>query len=232
MCGRYTLTDIQKALTQKNVAADAVLEDFDGQYNIAPTQHVPVILNADPTKAVLARWGLIPRWSKDADIGNRMINARAETVAEKPSFKPLLKNRRCLVLADGFYEWKKAGSTKIPYRLTLKSGEVFSFAGLWDTWTDPGTQEAVLTFTIITTTANSLVQDIHERMPVMLTAAAEKTWLKADLAPAEALALLKPFPAHLMQAKEVSLRVNSPANNSPDILMPVGTPKLIRRPRP
>ena len=229
MCGRYTLTDLQAALTERRLQAGGLPKTFGPQYNIAPSQHVPVVLNTTPDQATMARWGLIPHWAKDATIGNRMINARAETVAQKPAFRRPFQRQRCLVLADGFYEWQQVGKHKVPYRMTLTSGASFAFAGLWDTWNDPSTKTPLTTFTIITTTPNPLLKPIHERMPVMLPRSAEGTWLREDLSERQALALLEPYPANQMQAEEVSPLVNSPRNNTPEVLRPLGRLTLVRR---
>ena len=140
---------------------------FAPRYDAAPTQSLPVILDEDPHHIAMLRWGLIPSWAKSPDVGYKMINARAETLAEKPSFRSAFKSRRCLVLADGFYEWPKTGAEKTPLRITLASGLPFAFAGLWDCWQSPA-DESVRTFTIITTTPNELMSRFHHRMPVIL----------------------------------------------------------------
>ena len=173
------------------VASIAELEGrfgFDGSdlahspsYNVAPTQGVlTVVADSDARRAVLMRWGLIPSWSREASIGSRMINARAETVAEKPSFRTALRRRRCLVLADGFYEWRRTSAGKRPMRITMASGEPFAFAGLWDTWRGPH-DEAVTSCTIITTRANDLLRPIYDRMPVILQRDQEDLWLDHDV---------------------------------------------------
>ena len=229
MCGRYTLTDLQKALTDRGLQAGSVSKPFTPQYNIAPSQLVPVILNTVPDRPTMARWGLIPHWATDPKIGYRMINARAETVAQKPAFRRPFQRQRCLVLADGFYEWQRLGTHKVPYRMTLKTGKSFAFAGLWDTWDDPSTHAPLTTCTIITTTPNQLLKPIHDRMPVMLSRTEETTWLREDLSEQAALALLTPYPATQMRTTEVSPLVNSPRNNGPEVLRPVGRPVLVRR---
>ncbi len=169
----------------------------------------------------LMKWGLVPYWSKDEKIGYRMINARAEGIEQKPSFKNPLRNKRCLVITNGFYEWKKAGSkTRIPYFIRLKSGEPFAFAGLWDKW-DKG-KEPLLTFTIITSGNNELIAPVHNRMPVILHPKDEAAWLDPEIKnPAELLPLLKPYPAGEMEMYEVSTIVNSPENDGPDCTKPV-----------
>ena len=150
------------------------------RYNIAPSQPLLAVLNGGERRAAHLRWGLIPSWAKSAAVGSRLINARAETVAERPSFRTALARRRCLVLADGFYEWQRAGKARRPMRVTLKSGEPFAFAGLWESWRDPD-GEIVRSCTIITTEANELLRPVHERMPVILPKEMESLWLDEDV---------------------------------------------------
>ena len=217
MCGRYTL------------AADAELIEgrFDVQlaglpriprYNVAPTQDVLTIAGQGPRRAGMMRWGLVPSWAKDISVGNRMINARAETLAKRPAFRTALQRRRCLVVADGFYEWASVGNHRIPMRFTLKSGEPFAFAGLWERWKAPSGED-ILSCTIITTSPNAVMQPVHDRMPVMLSSEAESLWLDADAQDTETLTrLLVPFPAEEMDAYEVSSLVNSPRNDLPECI--------------
>jgi putative SOS response-associated peptidase YedK len=180
-----------------------------------------VIEDEKGNRGGLLRWGLIPSWAKDAAIGNRMINARAETVAEKPSFRRALQQRRCLILADGFYEWRQEGKKKTPLFITLASREPFAFAGLWETWRPPD-GEAIHSCTIITTTPNALMESIHNRMPVILAREAETTWLDRTITePEKLLPLLVPYPETLMDAYEVALTVNSPRNDSPACIAPI-----------
>lgn len=202
-------------------------EDFDlkPRYNIAPSQNAPVVMVEGEGKRLrMMRWGLVPSWANEAAIGNRMINARSETLAEKPSFKKSLKQRRCLVLADGFYEWqapKEGKGRKTPMRILLKSREPFAFAGLWDIWKDPDGEE-LLSFTIITTQANDLIKGIHERMPVILAPEEEEIWLKSGPdETARLLSLLDPYPAKAMDVYEVSTAVNSPSNDRKECIEPV-----------
>ena len=168
----------------------------------------------------LLRWGLIPSWSKDATIGSRLINARAETVAEKPSYRAAFKARRCVIPADGFYEWKP-GKPKVPHLTRMKGDQVFAFAGLWERWKSPE-GEAVETCTIITG-QNEVAASIHDRMPVILAADAIDLWLSPTLAPEIAVALLEPFSAAEIEAIPVSTRVNSPRNDDPECVAPLGT---------
>ena len=221
MCGRYSLiADIQELARQF---------EFDGtgfenspRYNVAPTQAVLTVTNRDVRHAEYMRWGLIPSWAKDASIGNRMINARGETVAQKPSFRNALQRRRCLVLADGFYEWQKVGKGKQPMRIVLKSREPFAFAGLWESWRNPE-GETIRSCTIITTEANDLLRPIHERMPVILPRELEEFWLDGDVTDSAALTdVLSPYPDEPMEAYEVSPLVNKATNNGADLVVPVG----------
>jgi putative SOS response-associated peptidase YedK len=220
MCGRFTLaTDLDEL--EERFSFHAANLSCKPRYNIAPSQPVLTLIGGDERRAGLLRWGLIPSWAKDPAIGDRMINARAETVAEKPSFRRALQKRRCLVLADGFYEWKKEGKKKTPMYIRLKSQEPFGFAGLWETWKSPD-GESIHSCTIITTTPNSLMEPIHNRMPVLLPRDAEALWLDRSIEdPARLLPLLIPYPAEAMDAYTVSLAVNSPRTDAPVCIAPV-----------
>jgi putative SOS response-associated peptidase YedK len=222
MCGRFVLFSSPEELREA-FAVQQVRFQVEPSYNVAPTQNVAVVVQREGVNTLeKMRWGLIPAWAKDPAIGSRMINARAETVAEKPSFKRPLKDRRCLVVADGFYEWQKTGQAKIPMFIRLKSGQPFGFAGLYDVWTSPE-GEAVASCTIITTSANDLMQPIHDRMPVILPRSQQSTWLNPAIqTAADVLPLLVPYAAADMEAYPVSRLVNSPENNSPDCIRPVG----------
>jgi putative SOS response-associated peptidase YedK len=216
MCGRYTLTDLPE------VPALAEGEgEFSPRYNIAPTNRCPVITQEDPSHIHLYRWGLVPFWAKDIKIGYRMINARSETLAEKSSFRNPLKRSRCLVLADGFYEWKKQDGKKQPYRIVLKDQSIFTFAGLYDRWRDPE-GNFLYSFTIITTEPNELMVDIHDRMPVLLDQVAGEQWLHPGLPQEDALALLRPFNPDLMSAYPVSAAVGNVRNDEPSLIEPIG----------
>lgn len=216
MCGRYTLTlPLDQLAAVLNIEAAGL--DFHPRYNIAPTQFLPVILNEDPHTFQMLKWGLVPFWAKDPGIGNKMINARAETLAQKPSFRNALKQRRCLVLADGFYEWKKTGTGKVPHHIRMKSREVMTFAGLWEKWKD-GEGKELRTFTLITVPPNELMEDLHNRMPAILGPEERVDWLDMGLAPESALELLKPHPSEPMEAVPVSTAVNSPRNEGPQLL--------------
>jgi len=212
MCGRFTLTNPNAVAKRYGIK---IMPELKPRYNISPGQIVPVITNADQKHFSLAKWGLIPHWAKDEKIGYKMINARAETLLSKPAYRDPIRHKRCLIPADGFYEWQKQGKHKIPYRLVLKNNGIFSFAGIYDLWQDN------LTFSIITLPANKLVSPIHDRMPAILTPDQEKVWL-SDL-PAEALTetILKPLPANLMSAYKISTLVNSPEHDNPEIIKQV-----------
>jgi putative SOS response-associated peptidase YedK len=216
MCGRFSLYDIFGL----EVLFNLVLPDWvKPRYNIAPSQEILAIINNGGRQAVQFKWGLIPFWAKEMVPG--MINARAETVDIKPSFKQSLKSRRCLIPADGFYEWKnEGGSRKKPYRITLKDGNVFAFAGLWDRWRSPE-GETINSCAIITTSANTLMEPIHNRMPVILPKEAEEAWLVADTDTPTLKGLLKPYRSELMESWEVSAIVNNFRNDNPDVIKPV-----------
>jgi putative SOS response-associated peptidase YedK len=213
MCGRYTLIhslpDIASTL---QVRVSPSLQT-GARYNVAPTQNVATVLHDDDGDQLeLLRWGLIPSWAKDESIGSRMINARAETLAEKPSFKRLLRSRRCLIVADGFYEWAQEANskTKTPMYITMKDQDLFTFAGLWDSWRDPQGQQ-IMTCTIITTQPNAVVAPIHNRMPAILTPDARKQWLDPTTQDDHRLLhLLAPYQAEEMVARPVSRLVNDP----------------------
>ncbi len=217
MCGRFVLvTEI--ILIAKEFNIQDMVSDLKPSYNIAPSQDIAVVMNEGINKLKTCRWGLIPSWAKDKSIGNKMINARAETLHEKPSFKKNLKKRRCLILADGFYEWKKDKKLKLPYYIYQKTKNIMAFAGLWDKWTSPD-NEVITSCTIITTTANDLLKNLHHRMPVILKREEQKIWLDPMIQDQESLrSLLKPYPSEEMDFYEVSNPVNSPANNSPQCL--------------
>lgn len=216
MCGRFTLTvDINTVARAFNVAPTL---QTPARFNVAPTQEVVTVMRNGAAHLDLLRWGLIPSWAKDESIGSKMINARAETLAEKASFKRLLRSRRCLVVADGFYEWKQEHSGKVPMYITMKNHEPFAFAGLWDTWKNPE-GEQIRTCTIITTNPNEVVQPIHNRMPAILTPEAREEWLDPGLQDDHVLLhLLSPYPSDAMMARPVSRLVNNPKNDSAELI--------------
>ena len=224
MCGRYSLIAGADQLALR-FDFDVGALNLSPNFNVAPSQSVLTVRAAEGPgaerrnrEAALMRWGLIPSWAKDKSIGYKMINARAETVAERPSYRTALQRRRCLVIADGFYEWQREGKARRPMRITLQSGEPFAFAGLWETWRDPE-GERLQSCTIITTTPNELVRPIHDRMPVILPPDLEPLWLDPDVKDAAVLSnILAPYPADAMQAYEVSALVNTPSNNNPDVI--------------
>jgi len=220
MCGRFTLTTNLGAIA-KRFGVARFLEEVGPRYNIAPTQTV-IVVNDDGTRHLTRmQWGLIPSWAKDPAIGNRMINARAETVATKPAFRAALRKRRCLIPADGFFEWTPAGRRKQPVYIALKNREPFGFAGLWEAWTSPEGQE-ITSCTIITTEANEILKPIHDRMPVILNHDAEAVWLDPTIQDsARLLPLLKPYPSEEMETYPVSTKVNSPANDGPECINPL-----------
>lgn len=214
MCGRLTVTTTQKLKLNATFPWIDFPEEPDApRYNVAPTQPVTAVLDAAPRTVTNVRWGLIPRWAKDAAIGNKLFNARAETLAEKPSFRDAFSKRRCVILADGFYEWSSVPGEKLkqPYLIRLRSGEPFAIAGLWDRWDEPGGSE-VLSCTLITTTPNELLARIHNRMPVILAPDDCRHWLAPGPPPRD---LLAPFPVDQMTMTPVSTLVNNARNEGP-----------------
>ena len=219
MCGRFTITLDPEDL-QEELGLGDFPEGFAARYNVAPTQ--PVAVTRDPTnrKVEWMRWGLIPFWAKDMSIGVRMINARSETLVEKPSFRDAFAKRRCLIIADGFYEWQKSGGKgpSIPHYYRMADGKPFFFAGLWDTWND-SEGKPLNTCTIITCNANELVGHIHERMPVIFNTVVAWDWLK-PAGTSELQKMLLPYPTEQMSGTIVGTAVNSPALDSVDLVRP------------
>ena len=221
MFGRFSLTSDLVELSRR-FEFDGNLLELEPNYNVAPTQNVLTVVGGENRRGGFMRWGLIPHWAKSASIGSRMINARAETAAQRPAFRSAFRRRRCLVLADGFYEWQRAGSVKKPIRIVRESGEPFAFAGLWAVWKDPD-GNTVPSCTIITTEANDLLRPIHNRMPVILPREMEEFWLDRDMQNIAVLQdILASYPSELMQNYQVSTLVNSPRNNGPQVLELVG----------
>lgn len=224
MCGRFTLwVDLdQLAAAFPWMELPSGLETLPPRYNIAPTQPVAVVPNDGSNRLNFFVWGLVPSWAKDPSVGNRMINARAETLGEKPSFRSAYRRRRCLVLADGFYEWQQGrGKIKTPHYIRLRSGEPFALAGLWEEWHSPEGDQ-LLTCTIITTEPNELVAQYHNRMPVILPESTYERWLDpSERQPDELDDLLGPYPAAEMEGFAVSTLVNSPGNDDPSCIEPV-----------
>lgn len=220
MCGRFTLRTPATVLTEQLLLDLGVEEipELSPRYNVAPTQAIAVVreLADEGRRCELLRWGLVPSWAKDVSIGNRMINARAETVAEKPAFRTAFRRRRCLVLADGYFEWKKEGAKKQPYYIRMRDESPFAFAGLWERWSPGGDDAALDTCTLITTDANDLTRSIHDRMPVILAPNDYALWLDPRLDDKPRLtALLRPYDSEAMIADPVSTRVNNPKHDDP-----------------
>lgn len=220
MCGRFTLTLDPVELRQAFDLGEFP-EEWLPRYNIAPSQPVAVVRDGESRKVDFMRWGLVPSWAKDVTIGNRLINARGETIAEKPSFRNAFAKRRCLILADGFYEWQKTGqkSQSIPYYIRMEDAAPFAFAGLWEFWKSPE-GDGLTTCTIITTEPNSRIAPIHDRMPVIFNPQDAWIWLKTDAAPDLLAGMLKPYPAEEMVAYRVSRMVNNPEKDTAALIKP------------
>ena len=219
MCGRFSNFSPLEVL-REIFRADPPDEPVYPRYNAAPGQRLIVIPMDDPQKMHLYKWGLIPHWARDPKIGNNLINARSETLKEKPAFRGSLQKGRCLVLADGFYEWGITAGRKIPYRIELKDRKPFSMAGLCSRWKDEAGKE-IDTFTIITTNANTIVGTIHDRMPVIFTLEQEMKWLDPLIGPKEIDQYLLPYTVSDMEMYPISTLVNSPKNDIPEIIKPV-----------
>ena len=214
MCGRVTIQTPALAIAREFALTGVRTAIERPRYNLAPTQQMPVVLNDGERLLDTARWGLIPSWAKEAAIGSKLINARAETVAEKPSFRSAFKRRRCLVLVDGWYEWKQSTKPKTPYLFRRQDGRPFALAGLWEDWTAPDTGEVVRSCTILTTSPNAVMAPIHDRMPVILDAEAQSIWLRPEPQEASVLQpLLVPDAHSPLELWEVSRVVNSPTND-------------------
>ena len=224
MCGRSSLTKTEKELEERFNASfysdELIRYNPLPNYNVAPSHMHPVITNHDADHFKFMRWGLIPFWAKDEKIGYKMINARVETVDQKPSFKHALIKRRCIVPFDGFYEWKKnEDGTKQPYRIQVADQEIFSVAGLWEKWTSPKGDD-VFSFTLITQAANNFMKKIHDRMPAILSQEEERLWLEEGISTTELLKVIKPFADQRMNAYEVDPRVGNVRNNDADLIKP------------
>ena len=223
MCGRYTLAaDAESIQLAFNLEDVSVWEQ--PRYNIAPSQLVPVITNRDPNELQLLKWGLVPSWAKDPAIGNRMINARSETAAEKPSFRTAFKRRRCLIPADGYYEWSKRDGKKVPMYIRRTDRELFAFAGLYENWKRPD-GSWLSTCAILTTDANDAIRPIHHRMTVIVEPEDYGIWLSADeLTPDQWLSIRAGCSPDRFRAYEVSTQVNRPINDNPTLIEPVLSP--------
>ncbi len=218
MCGRFAFYSPSEAAVALFGASTSI--EVEPRYNIAPTQYVAAIRNADDKERelVMLRWGLVPFWAKDPSIGNRMINARAETVAEKPAYRAAYRHRRCVVLADGFYEWSRDGDVKTPHFISLASGEPFALAGLWESWTDKESGESLQTSTLITTAANGFMTPLHHRMPVILEANTAGEWLAGSNDLLDDVATITPA----LQAWPVDRRVNNARNEGEELIVAAG----------
>jgi putative SOS response-associated peptidase YedK len=221
MCGRFTFAICPELLAE--IFGVDVLRKLHPRYNIAPTQHVPIIRESATGGRRLSsvRWGLVPHWANDFSIGNRLINARCETAHEKPAFRQAIRARRCIIPASGFFEWASTPSGKIPHYVTMQDGAPLAFAGIWDSWKSPD-GESIETFAILTTTANSLIAPLHDRMPVLLHPTEFELWLdRSTNNPEKLRRLYQPYPSELMREWEVTTLVNNPDNESPDTVVPV-----------
>ena len=221
MCGRFAFYSPAEASAALFGVVTSV--EFKPRYNIAPTQDIAAIRNSvrepdEGRELAVLRWGLVPFWAKDPSIGNRMINARAETVAEKPSYRAAFRHRRCVVLADGFYEWRREKDSKTPYFISLASGQPFALAGLWEDWTDKQTGESLQTATLLTTEANDFMRPLHHRMPVVLGADSAGEWLSGSAELLDAMAERTPK----LRAWPVDRRVNNARNEGEDLIRPAG----------
>ena len=231
MCGRYRLSR-RKQIVEAHFSSASGEEDWNPRYNIAPTQLVPVIRQnpKQPMRELsLLRWGLIPSWMKDSSAAATMINARSETTGTKPAFRDALKSRRCLIPADGFYEWQRVGKTKQPYCFEVGNAQMFAFAGIWDRWKDPS-GNWVKTCSILTTTSNAVTSAVHDRMPVILDPDSYDLWLDPGAQDASwASELLKPYDAQLMRCYPINTRINHVANDDEECSAPVELPKAEAR---
>jgi len=221
MCGRFAFYSPSEATAALFGVTGSL--PVEPRYNIAPTQYIAAIRKGedDANELVMLRWGLVPFWAKDPAIGNRMINARAETVAEKPSYRAAYKHRRCVVLADGFYEWRREGEVKTPYYISLESGEPFALAGLWERWRNKETDEELQSATLITTAANAFMESLHHRMPMVLEPGAADAWLSGDMQMIEAATENAPS----LRAWPVDRRVNNARNEGEPLIEPAGSIK-------
>lgn len=220
MCGRFTLRAPASVVAEQFQLLD--VEPLEPRFNIAPTQRVAAVcLESGARHLVSLQWGLVPSWARDPSVGNRLINARAESVADKPAFRAAFRRRRCLVLADGFYEWRRSGPKKQPFFIRLRDDRPFAFAGLWESW-EGADHSALETCTIITTGPNELMEPIHDRMPVILASDDYEPWLDPAVQKPEQLApLLRPYPSDAMLALAVTAHVNNPRNDDPECIVPV-----------
>lgn len=222
MCGRFTLFDSSTSVAQGFGLTE--VPSLSPRYNIAPSQEIAAVRIPPGGRArefVLLRWGLVPSWAKDSSLGSRMINARAETAAEKPAFRSAIRRRRCLVPASGFYEWKRENGRKQPYFILLRAGKLFAFAGLWESWIDPA-GSAVETCALLTTAPNDLLRPIHDRMPVIVSPRDYDLWLSPEMVDVKDISVLfRPYPAGEMETFPVGTAVNNPKTDSPALIEPL-----------
>ncbi|KXK36374.1 MAG: SOS response-associated peptidase [Saprospiraceae bacterium] len=221
MCGRSSLTKTEKDL-EARFGVDFYSEDLERynpipNYNVAPTHIMPAIISGSRHFYML-RWGLVPFWAKDLTIGNKLINARVESIMDKPSFRHLVQSKRCIIPMDGYYEWKKSGKQKVPYRITTKDQAIFGVAGLWDQWHNSDRGAVINSYTVITIPANEALCPIHERMPAILSRVNEQHWLDISIKPKDAMQLLSPYPSDLMHYYQVSDKVNNVRINEPSLI--------------
>jgi putative SOS response-associated peptidase YedK len=221
MCGRYTLTRHPRRVAE--LFGLESLPELEPRYNIAPGQRVPVVRDAETGRQlVLMKWGLVPAWAAEPGIGNRLLNARCETVADKPAYRAAYRKRRCLLPADGFYEWKTVQGRKQPFLFRLRDGDLFALAGLWESWHTPD-GATLETCTVLTTAANELIRPLHDRMPVVIRAEDHRAWLHPEEQPPDSdRRLFTPFPADAMEAAAVNPWVNRAGNEGPRCLEPPG----------
>ncbi len=226
MCGRYRLSR-RKQVVEEYFASPSEEEDWNPRYNIAPTQLVATIRQAGSSRMLSSmRWGLVPSWASDTSIGSQLINGRSETILDKPAFRDSFRARRCLIPADGFYEWRKSGKERQPFHFGMKDKSLFAFAGVWDCWKSKAGQ-VVESCSILTTAPNDLLEGVHDRMPVILPRRHYQAWLTAPATEAERLAeLLLPFDASLMHRYPVSSLVNKPQNDVPECALEVRSPEI------
>jgi len=219
MCGRFSLTKDEIAINERFETSWSEAP-YIPRFNAAPGQEQAVITNQQQGMVSFLKWGLVPFWAKDPAIGNKMINAKAETVDQKASFKNPFKRKRCLVISDGFFEWKKTSEGKIPHYIFLKNHELFAFAGIWESWKN-NEGERLNTFSILTTEPNSMMKNLHNRMPVILPRDEEEEWLSSEK-PEQLKKLLQPFDSNKMDHYPISTLVNSPRNDTPEVIKPAG----------
>jgi putative SOS response-associated peptidase YedK len=230
MCGRFTQQRPASELAEI-FAAEPLADELGARYNVAPTDDAFVVVQRQERRAITAyRWGLVPHWSDDLKGAARMINARAETITSSPAFRDAFERRRCIVPVDSFYEWKREGTLRQPYRIVTTDGQPLALAGLWAGWRDPATEQVRRTFTIVTTTPNGAIADLHDRMPVILQAGSWDRWLGEVTDPGELLAMLQPTDDIALRVYAVNRHVNDVRRDGPDLIEPLlpGTAEPVR----